>query len=68
VKLIGNIRLTSQLHSHFACINQQGNWPRDKVLGGCSSINYMQYVRGDPHDYDSWQLPQWSFQEMLPYF
>ncbi|CAF1507569.1 unnamed protein product [Rotaria sordida] len=57
-----------QLHSHFSCVNQQSNWPRGKVLGGCSSINYMQYVRGDPHDYDNWQLPQWSFQEMLKYF
>ena len=28
----------------------------------------MQYVRGDPHDYDSWQLPEWTFEEMLPYF
>ena len=28
----------------------------------------MQYVRGDRHDYDSWELPQWSFEEMLPYF
>ncbi|CAF3877494.1 unnamed protein product [Rotaria sp. Silwood1] len=57
-----------QLYSHFGCINQQSNWPRGKVLGGCSSINYMQYVRGDPHDYDNWQLPQWSYEEMLKYF
>ncbi|CAF3167514.1 unnamed protein product [Rotaria sp. Silwood2] len=57
-----------QLYSHFGCVNQQSYWPRGKVLGGCSSINYMQYVRGDPHDYDNWQLPQWSFQEMLKYF
>ncbi|CAF1102466.1 unnamed protein product [Rotaria sordida] len=57
-----------QLYSHFGCVNQQSNWPRGKVLGGCSSINYLQYVRGDPHDYDNWQLPQWSFQEMLKYF
>ncbi|CAF1594565.1 unnamed protein product [Rotaria sp. Silwood1] len=61
-------KTTPQLYSHFACVNQQSNWPRGKVLGGCSSINYMQYVRGDPHDYDNWQLPQWSFQEMLKYF
>jgi choline dehydrogenase len=52
----------------LACINQQGNWPRGKVLGGSSSINGMQYVRADPHDYDNWQLPHWSFEEMLPYF
>ncbi|CAF1257288.1 unnamed protein product [Rotaria sordida] len=57
-----------QLYSHFGCINQQSYWPRGKVLGGCSSINAMQYVRGDPHDYDNWQLPEWSFQEMLKYF
>ncbi|CAF3223377.1 unnamed protein product [Rotaria sp. Silwood2] len=58
----------SQLYSHLGCVNQQSNWPRGKVLGGCSSINYMQYVRGDPHDYDNWELPQWSFEEMLKYF
>ncbi|CAF3606651.1 unnamed protein product [Rotaria sp. Silwood1] len=57
-----------QLYSHFGCTNQQSNWPRGKVLGGCSSINYLQCVRGDPHDYNNWQLPQWSFQEMLKYF
>ncbi|CAF0713125.1 unnamed protein product [Adineta steineri] len=61
-------KTTPQVHSHFNCINQQGNWPRGKVLGGCSSINYMQYVRGDPHDYDNWGLPEWSFKKMLPYF
>ncbi|CAF0955428.1 unnamed protein product [Rotaria sordida] len=61
-------KTTPQLYSHFGCVNQQSNWPRGKVLGGSSSINYLQYVRGDPHDYDNWQLPQWSFQEMLKYF
>lgn len=52
----------------MACDNQQSRWPRGKVLGGSSSINYMQYVRGDPSDYDSWQLEEWSFEKMLPYF
>lgn len=56
-----------QKYSHFGCHNQQSKWPRGKVLGGCSSINYMQFVRGDPRDYDHWNLPQWSFEEMLPY-
>ncbi|CAF1186210.1 unnamed protein product [Rotaria sp. Silwood1] len=49
---------TPQLYSHFGCVNQQSSWPRGKVLGGCSSINFIQYVRGDPHDYDNWQLSQ----------
>ena len=28
----------------------------------------MQFVRGDPRDYDQWNLPDWSFEQMLPYF
>ena len=47
-------------------------WPRGKLLGGCSSINYMAYVRGSPGDFDGWALDHgaagWSYAEVLPYF
>lgn len=48
--------------------NRVSFWPRGKTLGGCSSINYMQYVRGHPEDYDSWGVEGWSFKELLPFF
>jgi choline dehydrogenase len=42
--------------------------PRGKVLGGSSSINGLVYIRGQPQDYDGWEVPGWSFAELLPYF
>ncbi len=44
---------------------------RGKVVGGCSSINAMAYVRGHRGDYDRWAatgLPEWSYAHVLPYF
>ena len=41
---------------------------RGKVVGGCSSINAMVYVRGHPADYDSWQSEGWDFPSLLPFF
>jgi len=47
------------------------NYPRGKVLGGCSSINGMIYMRGQARDYDHWrQLGNfgWGWDEALKYF
>jgi len=45
--------------------------PRGRVLGGSSSINGMNWVRGNSADYDHWSdcgLTSWSYNHCLPYF
>jgi choline dehydrogenase len=42
--------------------------PRGKVLGGSSSINGLVHIRGQREDYDSWGVPGWGFNDLLPYF
>ncbi len=46
-------------------------WPRGRVLGGCSSINAMLYIRGHRMDYEGWRRlgnVGWGWDEILPYF
>jgi choline dehydrogenase len=47
-------------------------YPRGKVLGGCSSINGMIYMRGQSRDYDLWAEvtgdARWRWDNALPYF
>jgi choline dehydrogenase len=46
-------------------------YPRGRVLGGCSSINGMIYMRGQSADYDGWRQAGnagWGWDEVLPYF
>ncbi|MDD4886470.1 MAG: GMC family oxidoreductase N-terminal domain-containing protein [Thiomonas sp.] len=47
-------------------------YPRGKVLGGCSSINGMIYMRGQARDYDAWAAQTgddaWRWNACLPDF
>ncbi|XP_075983930.1 glucose dehydrogenase [FAD, quinone]-like [Anticarsia gemmatalis] len=51
--------------------NQQCNWPRGKVVGGSSVLNYMIYTRGTQQDYDAWKQmgnDGWGWDDVFPYF
>ncbi|MDB5771931.1 MAG: choline dehydrogenase [Burkholderia sp.] len=47
-------------------------YPRGKVMGGCSSINGMIYMRGQARDYDEWAKltgdESWRWNQVLPTF
>lgn len=46
-------------------------YPRGKVVGGCSAINAMIYMRGQAADYDGWRqmgLEGWGWDDVLPLF
>ena len=56
-----------QEHMH----NRKMYQPRGKVVGGCSSINAMIYIRGHKADYEEWHAqgnPGWSYEDVLPLF
>ena len=47
------------------------HYARGRVLGGCSSINAMIYMRGQKEDYDHWASlgnEDWSWDDVLPHF
>ncbi|AGW90286.1 MULTISPECIES: GMC family oxidoreductase [Cupriavidus] len=52
--------------------NRRLDCARGKVVGGCSTVNGMTYMRGHPGDYDNWAktpgLEAWAYDRVLPYF
>ena len=70
---IGNPRTDWCYHTE-PCEGLNGRsilYARGKVLGGCSSINAMVYMRGQARDYDEWAAqgnPGWSWKEVFPVF
>ncbi|XP_013405469.1 uncharacterized protein LOC106170227 isoform X8 [Lingula anatina] len=60
-----------QQHACKGMHNNQCRWPRGKVLGGSSCLNYMIYIRGSRHDFDQWAASGcegWGYDDVLPYF
>ncbi|XP_075982083.1 ecdysone oxidase-like [Anticarsia gemmatalis] len=62
----------AQVDEGIGRIHPDGMIPytRGKMLGGCSSINYLIYSRGVPQDYEEWNrvAPGWDWQSALYYF
>ncbi|XP_065223662.1 glucose dehydrogenase [FAD, quinone]-like [Planococcus citri] len=66
-----NYKVEKSEQSCRSMIGNQCIWPRGKFLGGCSSINALQYVRGNARDYDTWENlgnPGWNYENVLKYF
>lgn len=57
-----------------ACLGNEGQrcfYPRGKILGGSSAMNWMVYSRGNKEDFNDWANvgnTGWSYEEVLPYF
>ncbi|XP_034830807.2 ecdysone oxidase-like [Maniola hyperantus] len=61
----------SNVKKHQALKNGEVQMTRGKMLGGCSSINAMLYVRGQDQDFNSWYdagNPSWSPEKVKKYF
>ena len=46
-------------------------WPRGRVLGGSSSINGLNFIRGQKEDFDDWEklgANGWNYRGVLPSF
>ncbi|KAK3584940.1 hypothetical protein CHS0354_021822 [Potamilus streckersoni] len=60
-----------QKFSHYGLKGNRSYWPRGKVLGGTSILNFMIYNRGSRYDYDNWAsqgCTGWSYDDVLTYF
>ena len=66
--------LGSDLDWQFATVPQaalEGRslpWPRGRVIGGTSALNFMTWTRGNREDYDAWEElgnEGWGFNDML---
>lgn len=66
-----NYKTEPQTNACLGMNNNQCRWPRGKVMGGSSVLNYMIYTRGNYRDYNRWAAmgnKGWSWSDVEPYF
>jgi choline dehydrogenase len=47
------------------------DWPRGRIVGGCSAMNGMVFLRGSPSDYERWErlgCRGWGYRDVLEDF
>ena len=57
-----------QTEPESGCADRRIAQPRGRVVGGCSAMNGMFWVKGSNLDYDGWQLPGWGWDHVAPVF
>lgn len=64
--------ISSASLSHFVVYGSKHQLTVFQVLGGCSCLNSMLYVRGNRGDFDEWAQKfgcrGWSYRDVLPFF
>jgi len=66
-----NYRSVPSNNSCLGLTNRHCMFPRGKVMGGSSVLNYMVHTRANRRDYDLWESlgnTGWSYESVLPYF
>jgi alcohol oxidase len=62
-----NVTLFYESNAEKQLSNRSLVVPSGGTLGGGSSINLMMYSRAQRSDFDSWKVPGWSADDMIPY-
>jgi choline dehydrogenase len=61
-----DIVLPAEYYWPYADADTGSFLPRGKVLGGSSAANFSGATRGQSASYDSWDLPDWTWEHCLP--